>query len=128
MKQSVLARSCCTTPAAMWLWGAMFAVFYGTGLLLGSVWPAFQHYGDTMILAALAGACFVNFGRNFTLHCGITAPLFVAGAIVALLMEAGIWHVNQAVLWGIVLAGVVLAFLIEWRTVGRQQPQPRRHD
>jgi hypothetical protein len=121
MKRSVFAHSCCTTPAAMWFWDVMFAVFFAAGLLLGTVWPGLEPYGDTMILAALAAACVVNFGRNRTLHCGLTAPLFGAGAIVALLMEAGIWNVDEAVLWRIVLAGVVLAFLIEWRTMGRRQ-------
>jgi hypothetical protein len=121
MKRSVLADSCCTTPSAMWLWGAMFAVFYGAGLLLRIAWPGLQHYGDTIILVALAGACFVNFGRNRTLHCGITGPLFLAGAIVAVLMDAGIWDVDHGVLWGVVLSGVAIAFFIEWRTVGRQR-------
>lgn len=77
-------------------------------------------YGDTTILVALAAACFVNFGRNRTLHCGLTGPLFLIGAVVALLIEAGIWNVDPDVLWGIVLAGVALAFLIEWRIVGQQ--------
>lgn len=120
MKPSRLARSCCTTPSAIGFWAAMFVLFYGAAVLLGTVWPGVQHYGDTVILTALAAACFVNFGRNRTLHCGLTAPLFFVGAIVALFMEAGVWNVAQAVLWGVVLVGVAVAFLIEWRTVGRQ--------
>lgn len=35
-------------------------------------------------------------------------------------MEAGIWNVDQPVLWGVVLVGVALAFLIEWRMVSHQ--------
>jgi hypothetical protein len=62
---------------------------------------------------------FVNYGRNRTLHCGLTGPLFLIAAVVALLIEAGVWRVDQDVLWGVVLIGVALAFLIEWRTVGR---------
>ena len=120
MKASSLAQSCCTTPSAIGFWAAMFVLLYGAALLLRMVWPGLQHYGDTAILTALAAACLVNFGRNRTLHCGLTGPLFVVGAIVALLMEAGIWNVDQAVLWGVVLVGVALAFLIEWRTIGRQ--------
>ncbi len=120
MKRLTLAQSCCTTPSAMCFWTAMFVLVYGAGLLFGAVWPGLRQYGDTLILVALAAACFVNFGRNRTLHCGLTGPLFAAGAIVAFLTEAGIWNVDRAVLWGVVLVGVALAFLIEWRTVGTQ--------
>ena len=119
MKRAVFAQSCCTTPSAIGLWSAMFVVLYGAALLLGAVWPALRHYGDTLILLSLAGACFVNFARNRTLHCGLTGPLFVVAAIVALLMEAGIWSVNQSILWAVVLVGVGLAFVIEWRVAGR---------
>jgi hypothetical protein len=121
MKRSAFAQGCCTTPSAIWFWGASFVVFFGISLLLGRIWPHLQQYGDTTILVALAAACFVNFGRNRTLHCGLTGPLFLVGAVVALLIEAGIWTVDPDVLWGIVLTGVALAFLIEWRTVGRQR-------
>ena len=121
MKRSAFARGCCTTPSAMWFWCASFVVFFGVSLLLGRVWPALQQYGDTMLLVALAAACVVNFGRNRTLHCGLTGPLFLIAAVVALLFEVGIWRLDQDVLWGVVLAGVALAFLIEWRTVGRQR-------
>ena len=120
MRPPSLAQGCCTTPSAIGFWAAMFVLFYGAGLLLGTVWPGLQHYGDTLILTALAAACFVNFGRNRTLHCGLTGPLFLVGALVAFFMEAGIWNVDQSVLWGVVLVGVAIAFLIEWRTVGRE--------
>lgn len=120
MKSGLLARSCCTSPAAMWFWAAAFAALYGIGLVLRSTWPLFEPYGDTLLLAALGGACFINFGRNRTLHCGLTGPLFLVAAIVAALMEAGIWAIREDALWGVVLAGVALAFLIEWRVAGRQ--------
>jgi hypothetical protein len=117
IKRSTLG--CCTTPSTMWFWTAMFVLFYGAGLLLGAVWPTVRHHQDVVILMALAAACFVNFYRNRTVHCGLTAPLFLAGAIAAFLADARIWRVNQSALWGVVLFGVGLAFLIEWRTVGR---------
>lgn len=68
MKRSVLAQSCCTTPAAIWLWFAVFGVLFGFSLPVGRIWPGLQRYGDTMLLIALAAACFVNFARNRTLH------------------------------------------------------------
>ena len=114
------SQSCCTSPAAMWFWAAAFAVLYGIGLVMRSAWPVFEPYADTLLLAALGAACFINFGRNRTLHCGLTGPLFLVAAIVAVLIEAGIWDVGEEALWGVVLVGVALAFLVEWRVVGRQ--------
>lgn len=114
------SQSCCTSPAAMWFWAAAFAVLYGIGLVMRSTWPVFEPYADTLLLVALGAACFINFGRNRTLHCGLTGPLFLVAAIVAVLIEAGIWDVGEEALWGVVLVGVALAFLVEWRVVGRQ--------
>ena len=120
MARFTFSQTCCTSPAAMWFWAVAFAVLYGVGLLARSTWPVFEPYGDTLLLAALGIACFINFGRNRTLHCGLTGPLFLIAAVVALLMEAGVWGVNEDALWGLVLLGVALAFLIEWRAVGGQ--------
>jgi hypothetical protein len=47
-------------------------------------------------------------------------PLFLIAAVVAFLMEARLWDVNEDALWGLIVMGVGLAFLIEWRMVGRQ--------
>ena len=119
MKPGVLARSCCTTPAAMCFWAAMFLLIFGAGLLVRSVWPAVYPFGNTLILVALGAACVINFGRNRTLHCGMTGPLFVLGAVAAALIEAGAWQFDMAIVWGVVLLGVGIAFIIEWRTVGQ---------
>jgi hypothetical protein len=120
MARFKFSQSCCTSPAAMWFWATAFAVLYGVGFLMRSTWPAFEPYADTMLLAALGAACFINFGRNRTLHCGLTGPLFLVAAIVAGLIEARIWGVSEEALWDVVLVGVALAFLIEWRVVGRE--------
>lgn len=118
MKSGLLSRSCCTSPAAMFFWAAIFVLIYGAALILRTSWPALQPFADTTILVALSAACLANFGRNRTLHCGLTGPLFVLGAVAAALIEAGIWHFDMAIIWGVVLLGVGVAFLIEWRTVG----------
>lgn len=121
MKSGLLSRSCCTTPPAMCFWAAVFVLIYGAGLLLRTAWPAIHPFGDTVILVALAAACFINFGRNRTLHCGITGPLFLLGAVAAALIEEGVWQADIAIVWGVVLVGVGLAVIIEWRTVGRHR-------
>jgi hypothetical protein len=103
----------------MRFWAAMFALIYGASLLVRSAFPATEPFGDTAILVALGIACVINFGRNRTLHCGITGPLFVLGAVAAALIEAGAWDVDMTIVWGIVLLGLGLAFVVEWRTVGQ---------
>jgi hypothetical protein len=121
MARFTFGQTCCTSPAAMWFWAAVFVALYGLGLLARSTWPVFEPYADTLLLAALGLACFINFGRNRTLHCGLTGPLFLIAAAVAFLMESGLWDVNEDALWGLVLVGAALAFLVEWRAVGRQR-------
>jgi hypothetical protein len=125
MARFTFSQTCCTSPAAMWLWAAAFIVLYGAGLLVRSTWPVFEPYADTLLLAALGFACFINFSRNRTLHCGLTGPLFLIAAVIALLIEAGVWDVNEDALWGLVLLGVALAFLVEWRAVGGQGQNSR---
>ncbi len=121
MKRLTLAQSCCTTPSAIWYWAGMFLLLYGAGILLGIIWPAVRQFGDTLILAALGAACFLNFARNRTLHCALTGPVFLLAAGVAALVEVGIWSLDLLAVWGVVLAAVGLAFIIEWRTVGRRR-------
>ena len=117
MTRRWFAGGCCTTPSAMGFWAAAFVLLYGAALLLASVWPALGPYGDTPILAALGIACFINYSRNRTLHCGITGPIFLIGAVAAALIESGRWVADLPVVWGIVLLGVGIACVIEWRTV-----------
>jgi hypothetical protein len=93
---------------------------YGLTRVAGSFWPAVGHYGDTIILASLGVACFANLARNRTLHCGLSGPIFVLGPLVAAAVEAGVWDLDLRVIWGILLAVVAGALLIEWRTVGRR--------
>jgi undecaprenyl pyrophosphate phosphatase UppP len=93
----------------------VFGLSYGVTVLLRLIWPPVGRYGDATMLTALTIACFVNFARNRTLHCALTGPLFLGAAIVALLTESGLWHVDQSVLWSVVLAGVIVAFVVEWR-------------
>ena len=119
MSRQLLARRCCTTPTAMCLWAAAFVLVYGAGLLLRSLWPGLEPFGDTLLLLSFGAACFINFTRHRTLHCGITGPLFALGGLTAALIEGGVWHFDMAVVWVFVLIGVGIAFVIEWRTVGQ---------
>lgn len=123
MISKFLGRTCCTTtPSAMGFWIVMFGLFCGAALLAGAVWPSLRPYGAALTLTALALACAANFGRNRTLHCGLTAPLFLLAALVAFLIERGIWNIDSSILWGVVLIGVAIAGVLEWRLAA----DPRR--
>ena len=120
MNARIFGQTCCTTtPVAMGFWGVAFLLVYGAGLLAGSFWPAVGHYGDTVILASLGVACFANFARHRTLHCGLSGPVFVLGALGAAAVEAGVLDLDLRLVCGIVLAAVAGALFIEWRTAGR---------
>lgn len=126
MNARIFGQTCCrTTPAAMGFWGIAFLLAYGTARVAGSFWPAVGHHGDTIILVSLGVACFANFARNRTFHCGLSGPIFALGALVALAVEAGVWNLDLRLVWGMVLAAVTGALLIEWRTAGGQ---PRGSD
>jgi hypothetical protein len=118
MSRSLVARSCCTTPSALCFWGTTALLIYGAGLLLGIVWPTIRSFNATVCLLAMGGACVINYARNRTLHCVITAPVFLLAAGVMALSEAGLWHISDRFLWGVVVVGVAIAFRIESRTVG----------
>jgi opacity protein-like surface antigen len=47
------------------------------------------------------------------------------GIIIEVTVEAGVWDLDLRLMWGIVLAAVAGALLIEWRTAGQQ---PRTSD
>ena len=116
MIRRAFAQSCCSTPAAMCFWATTFMLLYGIGLLAGATWPWLQAFSNTYLLVALGSACLINFGRNRTLHCGITGPLLVGCAIAMSLIEAQTWRVDPNFLWGFALVSVGAALLFESRT------------
>ena len=67
----------------------------------------------------MAIGCAANWLRNRTLHCAITAPVFLVAGTVFLLSEMGTFAINQRLVWPIVAIVTVLAFLLEWRFAAR---------
>jgi hypothetical protein len=63
----------------------------------------------------MAIGCAANWLRNGTLHCAITGPIFLIAAAVFLLSDATMIHVNNPLVWPLVVIGVGVAFLLEWR-------------
>ena len=108
-------ETCCSSPAAMCYWFAASLLAWGVLSLIGIYWHPLHALSAATILFAMAIGCVANWLRNRTLHCGITGPLFLIAAVVFLLSDLSMAHVNSLLVWSFVLIGVCIAFLLEWR-------------
>ena len=115
MARQTLRDGCCTTPAAMRYWVAAFLLLFGAALLLRTAWPPAAPYGNTAILASMALACFANYGRHRSFHCGLTGPLFAVGTVAAALVESGAVTMRMSAIWVVMIIGAVAAFIAEYR-------------
>lgn len=68
-----------------------------------------------IIFFAMAIGCVANWFRNRTLHCVITAPLFLIIGALFLVSNLHIVAVDSRVLWCVVGFGTAVAFFFEWR-------------
>ena len=118
-------EACCSSPAAMCYWFAVSLIAWGALSLIGIYWRPLHGSSATTILFAMGIGCVANWIRNRTLHCAFTAPLFLIAAVLFLLSEVSIVHVNTVLTWPLVLIGVGAAFLVEWcfARVVRQGPR-----
>ena len=107
--------ACCSSPAAMGYWIAVSLVAWGVLSVIGIYWHPLLALSAATILFAMAIGCAANWLKNRTLHCGITGPLFLIAALVFLLSDVMMTHVNNFFVWPFVLIGVGIAFLLEWR-------------
>ena len=107
--------ACCTSPAAICYWFAASLIAWGVLSLIGLYWLPLHAMSAATILFAMAIGCVANWLRNRTLHCAITGPLFLIAAVVFLLSDVSMAHVNSLLVWPFVLIGVGIAFLLEWR-------------
>lgn len=112
-------RSCCTTPSAILFWGVMFLVLYSLALWARSAWPAIAPYGDTLLLVALGLACGQLRSQSHAALRSHGSALFLIAAVLAALAEAGLWRASRSLIWGVVLIGVAVAFVVEWRVAAR---------
>jgi len=111
--------ACCSSPAAMCYWSAASLVAWGGLSLIGLYWSPLDALSAAAILFAMVIGCVANWLRNRTLHCAITGPLFLIAAVVFLLSDMSMAHVNSLLVWPFVLIGVGIAFLLEWRYAQR---------
>ncbi len=87
--------ACCSSPAAVCYWFAVSLIAWGALSLIGIYRLPLHGLSAATILFAMVIGCAANWLRNRTLHCAITAPLFLIAAAVFLLSDASMVHVNS---------------------------------
>jgi hypothetical protein len=113
------AEACCTSPAAMCYWLVVSLMAWGALSLIGIYWRPLHASSAVACLFAAAIGCFANWSRNRSFHCAITGPLFLIAAMVFLLSDVRMIHVNVLWVWPVVFIGIGIAFLLEWRYAKR---------
>ena len=116
-------EACCSSPAAMCYWCAASFIAWGVLSLIGLYWRPLHASSASTILFAMGIGCAANWRRNRTLHCVITAPLFLLVAVLLLISDLTMAHVNDRLVWPFVVLGVGIAFLVEWRYAKRPASQ-----
>lgn len=106
---------CCSSPSAMCYWFTVSAIACGVLSLIGIYWSPLHGSSAATILFAAAIGCLANWFKNRTLHCSMTAPLFLIAAAVFLLSNIGLIHIEPRFVWPLVALGTGIAFVLEWR-------------
>ena len=117
---------CCSTPASMRYWLGTSVVAWGLLSLVGLYWHPLRPEGAGTILTGLGVGCVVNWVRNRTFHCGITAPLLLIAGMAFVLSDAQAIRVEPRFVWPLVAIGTAAAFLLEWRYAPRSDDQETR--
>lgn len=74
-------------------------------------------WGDwlaTGIFVAYATYCVQNFIRCREVHCAITAPGFLAAAVLMILRLTGTAHYDYGVPWFVILVSACVGFCLQW--------------
>jgi hypothetical protein len=99
----------------MCYWCLVSLLAWGALRLIGIYWYSLHTSSAATICLAVAIGCAANWVRNRTLHCAITAPVFLVAGTEFLLSEMGTLAINPLLVWPIVAIVTGLAFLLEWR-------------
>jgi len=119
-----IQRACCSSPAAICYWVAASLCAWGLLSLVGIYWHPLHASSASTILFAMAIGCAANWLRNRTFHCAISGPVFLIAGFVFLLPDVVTVRVSTSWVWPLVLIGVVVAFLLEWRYAKRPTSRP----
>jgi hypothetical protein len=92
---------------------------WGLLSLIGIYWHPLHASSAVACLFAMAIGCLANWLKHRSFHCAITGPLFLIAGVVFLFSDVQMIHVNTVWVWSIVLIGVGIAFLLEWKYAKR---------
>lgn len=109
------AQACCSSPAAMYYWFAASLLAWSLLSFVGAYWHPLWAFSVQTILLAMSIGCVANWCKNRTLHCSLTAPIFLFAGILFLLGNLKVVKVSSDVIWGLVAIGVGAAFAMEGR-------------
>jgi len=87
---------------------------WGVLSLIGIYWRPLHALPTVACLFAMAIGCLANWHRNRSFHCAITGPLFLIGGVIFMLSGAHMIHLDTRSVWPVLLAGVGVAFVLEW--------------
>lgn len=94
------------------LWGLPLA------LVIGGIFWTSARVWLWVPAGTIAGlACLANASRCGRLHCFLTGPLFLAGAIATLLAHLGILRVDAFWILGAMVVGTAIGYAAEWARV-----------
>ena len=84
--------------------------------LIGIYWLPFHAPSTAACLFAMSIGCMANWFKNRSLHCTITGPLFLISGIAFLLSALRVIpRIDTLWVWPVLLIGIGIAFLLEWR-------------
>jgi hypothetical protein len=99
----------------MFYWAVVSLTAWCALSLIGIYWhPLHASSAVTCLLAAGIG-CVANWMRNHSLHCVITAPVFLIAAVAFLPSDMSRFHVKTGSVWAFVCIGAGIGFFLEWR-------------
>jgi len=67
----------------------------------------------------MAIGCLANWIKNHSLHCVITGPLFLVAGVAFPFSGVGLIRFNAFWVWPVIVVGIGIAFLLEWRHTKR---------
>jgi hypothetical protein len=105
----------CTSSKSLCYWALVFVILLGLFSLAKLAFPGLRPYSNALFFAAAGIACVVNYRRNCTYHCAITAPLFLVAAVVLAIGVRRGWEMSGVLVWAVVLVVVGFAILLERR-------------
>lgn len=88
----------------------------------GVYWHPLRGLSAETIFFAMAIGCVANWIRNRTLHCSITAPVFLIAGAISLLTDMHLIQISSALICDLTLVAVGIAFLVERRYAGHPRP------